>query len=51
MMNLAKKGVDSIVSATFSLTQTPLKRLEERERGSSGSNSVAAKLKDHCSSF
>jgi len=50
-MNLAAKEVDSIALTTLSLTQTPLERLEEGERGLSGRSGVAAKLKDHRSDF
>jgi len=46
-----KKGKDSIVLETILLTQTPLKRLEEGEKGSSESNSVEAKSKYRHSSF
>ena len=50
-MNLAAKEVDSIALTTLSLTQTPLERLEEGERGSSESNGAEAKSKDRHSGF
>ena len=46
-----KNGEDSIVLATPSLTQTQFERLEEGERGTSESNGVAEKSKDHRSDF
>jgi len=45
-MNLAEKEGRFHSLVTLKLTKTPLERLEEGERRSSGSNSIAAKIEE-----
>jgi len=50
-MNMARKDGRFHSLASLKLTQTVLERTEEGERRSRGSNGIAAKSKDFCSSF
>jgi len=50
-MYLASFGRGFHSLATLKLTPTPLEGFEEGEKGLTGSNSVAAKSKDHRSGF